>query len=132
MSSRSDSRMRANRVSSGSQYPIISLRVRARTRGGGTNFRGERGEKDPCVSTETVFAPKWNVELETLAAELGYRTAKATEIQKEFANLVAAIASVRKPRSWSAPIGTRPINRRRPAGVAIQNNRFLGVPRACW
>jgi hypothetical protein len=36
---------------------------------------------------------RWNVELETLAAELGYRTAKATEIQKEFTNLVAAIAS---------------------------------------
>jgi hypothetical protein len=35
----------------------------------------------------------WNVELETLAAGLGYRTAKATEIQKEFTNLVAAIAS---------------------------------------
>jgi hypothetical protein len=39
------------------------------------------------------FPPEWTVELETLAAELGYRTTKAAEIQKEFTNLVAAIAS---------------------------------------
>jgi hypothetical protein len=42
---------------------------------------------------ETIIPPEWHVELETLAAELGYRTMKAAEIQKEFTNLVAAIAS---------------------------------------
>jgi hypothetical protein len=42
---------------------------------------------------ETIIPPEWHVELETLAAELGYRTTKAAEIQKEFTNLVAAIAS---------------------------------------
>ena len=42
---------------------------------------------------ETNIPPEWHIELETLAAELGYRTTKAAEIQKEFTNLVAAIAS---------------------------------------
>ena len=42
---------------------------------------------------ETNIPPEWHLELETLAAELGYRTTQAAEIQKKFANLVAAIAS---------------------------------------
>jgi hypothetical protein len=42
---------------------------------------------------ETIIPPEWHVELETLAAEWGYSTTKAAEIQKEFTNLVAAIAS---------------------------------------
>jgi hypothetical protein len=42
---------------------------------------------------ETIIPPEWHIELETLAAELGYRTTRAAEIQKEFTNLVAAIAS---------------------------------------
>jgi hypothetical protein len=33
---------------------------------------------------ETILPTEWLVELETLAAELGYRTTKAAEIQKEF------------------------------------------------
>jgi hypothetical protein len=31
---------------------------------------------------ETIIPPEWHVELETLADELGYRTTKAAEIQK--------------------------------------------------
>ena len=42
---------------------------------------------------ETIIPPEWTVELEILAAELGYRTKKAAEIQKDFTSLVAAIAS---------------------------------------
>ena len=42
---------------------------------------------------ETILPAEWHVELETLAAELGYCTTKAAEIQKEFTNLVAAIGS---------------------------------------
>src|SRR5260370_34856876 len=49
--------------------------------------------KTHAFPPETIIPPEWNVELETLAAELGYRTTKAAEIQKEFTNLVAAIAS---------------------------------------
>jgi Nucleotidyl transferase AbiEii toxin, Type IV TA system len=41
---------------------------------------------------DTIIPPEWNAELETLAAELGYTARKAPEIQKEFTNLVAAIA----------------------------------------
>ena len=40
---------------------------------------------------DTIIPPEWNVELETLAAELGYSTTKAAEIQKEFTDLVAAL-----------------------------------------
>jgi hypothetical protein len=58
------------------------VRVRATTE----RIFGER-------NTHRFPPPEWHIELETLAAELGYRTTKAVEIQKEFTNLVAAIAS---------------------------------------
>jgi hypothetical protein len=51
----------------------------------------EQSDTPGCA--ETIIPPDWHVELETLAAELGYRTAKAAETQKEFTNLIAAIAS---------------------------------------
>ena len=49
--------------------------------------------KTHAFPPETIIPPEWNVELETLATELGYRTTKAAEIQREFTNLVAAIAN---------------------------------------
>lgn len=41
---------------------------------------------------DTAMPPEWNAELKTLAAELGYRTTDAKEIQKKFSDLIAAIA----------------------------------------
>jgi hypothetical protein len=63
--------------------------VRART--AAERIFGERNTHP--FPPETIILSEWHVELETLAAELGYRTTKATEIQKEFENLVAEIAS---------------------------------------
>jgi hypothetical protein len=93
MSTRPDSRIGPNRVSSGSQNPIVSLRVAWAPAAAERTFAESAERRIHAFRPETVFASKWNVELETLAAELGYRTAKATEIQKEFTNLGAAIAS---------------------------------------
>jgi hypothetical protein len=64
---------------------------RVRARAAAERTFAER--KTHAFPPETIIPPEWNVELETLAAELGYRTTKAAEIQKEFTNLVAAIAS---------------------------------------
>ena len=64
---------------------------RARARAAAERTFAER--KTHAFPPETIIPLEWNVELETLAAELGYRTTKAAEIQKEFTNLVAAIAS---------------------------------------
>jgi Sodium/hydrogen exchanger family/Nucleotidyl transferase AbiEii toxin, Type IV TA system len=63
---------------------------RVRARAAAERTFAER--KTHAFPPETIIPPEWNVELETLAAELGYRTTKAAEIQKEFTNLVAAIA----------------------------------------
>ena len=41
---------------------------------------------------DTAIPAEWNTELETLAAELGYRTTDVAKIRKEFSDLVAAIA----------------------------------------
>jgi hypothetical protein len=59
---------------------------------------------------ETIIPPEWNVELETLAAELGYRTTKAAEIQKRVYEFSCRNCQSLKPPKWSLPIGTRPIN----------------------
>jgi Nucleotidyl transferase AbiEii toxin, Type IV TA system len=67
------------------------LVVRVRTRAAAERTFAER--KTHAFPPETIIPPEWNVELETLAAELGYRTTRTAEIQKEFTNLVAAIAS---------------------------------------
>ena len=40
---------------------------------------------------DTAIPAEWNAELEALAKELGYRTTDATEIQREFNDLIAAI-----------------------------------------
>jgi hypothetical protein len=64
---------------------------RVRTRAAAERIFGERNTHP--FPPETNIPPEWHIELETLAAELGYRTTKAAEIQKEFTNLVAAIAS---------------------------------------
>jgi hypothetical protein len=42
---------------------------------------------------DTIIPHEWNVELETLALSWGYSTTKTAEIQEEFTNLVATIAS---------------------------------------
>jgi len=44
---------------------------RARTRGGGTNFRGEKYDTFP---SQAIISPEWDIELETLPTKLGYRT----------------------------------------------------------
>jgi hypothetical protein len=64
---------------------------RVRARAAAERTFAER--KTHAFPPETIIPPEWNVELETLATELGYRTTKAAEIQREFTNLVAAIAS---------------------------------------
>jgi hypothetical protein len=64
---------------------------RVRARAATERIFGERNTRP--FPPETNIPPEWHIELETLAAELGYRTTKAAEIQKEFTNLVAAIAS---------------------------------------
>ena len=64
---------------------------RARARAAAERIFGERNTHP--FPPETNIPPEWHIELETLAAELGYRTTNAAEIQKEFTNLVAAIAS---------------------------------------
>jgi hypothetical protein len=63
-------------------------RVRART---AERIFGERNTRS--FPPDTIISAEWHIELETRAAELGYRTTKAVEIQKEFTNLVAANAS---------------------------------------
>jgi hypothetical protein len=70
---------------------VLSQLDRVRARAAAERIFGERNTHP--FPPETVIPSEWHVELETLAAELGYRTTKAAEIQKEFANLVAAIAS---------------------------------------
>ena len=62
-----------------------------RARAAAERIFGERNTHS--FPPETSIPPEWHIELETLATELGYRTTKAAEIQKEFTNLVAAIAS---------------------------------------
>ena len=64
---------------------------RVRARAAAERVFGERNTHP--FPPETIIPPEWHVELETVAAELGYRTTKAAEIQKEFTKLVAAIAS---------------------------------------
>jgi hypothetical protein len=61
------------------------------TRAAAEGILAER--KTHAFPPETIIPPEWTVELETLAAELGYGATKAAEIQKEFTNLVARIAS---------------------------------------
>ncbi|MGA9977580.1 MAG: hypothetical protein WBQ08_02900 [Candidatus Sulfotelmatobacter sp.] len=55
---------------------------RVRARAAAVRIFGERNTHR--FPPETIIPPEWTVELETLAAELGYRTTKAAEIQKEF------------------------------------------------
>jgi hypothetical protein len=50
-----------------------------RTRAAAERIFAER--KTHAFPAETIISPEWTVELETLAAELGYRTTKAAEIQ---------------------------------------------------
>ena len=65
---------------------------RVRARGAAERIFGERNTHP--FPPETNILPEWHIEIETLAAELGYRsTTQAAEIQKEFTDLVAAIAS---------------------------------------
>ena len=64
---------------------------RVRARAATERIFGERNTHP--FPPETIIPPECTVELETLAAELGYRTKKAAELQKEFTSLVAAIAS---------------------------------------
>jgi hypothetical protein len=66
---------------------------RVRARAAAERTFAERERETDAFPPETIIPPEWNVELETRAAEWGYRTTKAAEIQKEFTNLVAAIAS---------------------------------------
>jgi hypothetical protein len=53
---------------------------RVRARAAAERMFGERNTHP--FPPETIIPPEWHVELETLADELGYRTTKAAEIQK--------------------------------------------------
>jgi len=61
-----------------------------RVRAGATAERGFGERNTHPFPPETIIPPEWHIQLETLAAELGYRTAKAADIQKEFTNLVCS------------------------------------------
>src|SRR5260370_42374132 len=81
---------------------------RVRARAAAERTFAER--KTHAFPPETIIPPEWNVELETLASELGYRTTKAAEIQKRIYEFSCRNCQRLKPPNWSLPIGTRPIN----------------------